>query len=167
MISERTLSRLETAKAIAVGGDPIDSIASLCVYSPTLVIETVTDLIGCSPSHAHLKGDFATPKATIPARIGLWALDAPESLPFVEKIKHLLHATTGQISAWRRLAEEHDLQLRCAIYLHSWTEGFEIEPAVLGQVAERGWKFGLSIYSASGDEIVDAFLSIQDAKSKM
>lgn len=158
---------MKQAKLISVGGEPLDSKVSLCIYSPKLDIAAVTELVGCSPSHAHKKGDLSTPKATIPARIGLWSVETPAGISFVDKIQHLLNITTGKISNWKLIAANHDLQLRCAVFLHSWNECFDLDPRLMIQIAERGWKFGLSIYSAGGDEVVDAFLSIPEGKGKM
>ncbi len=152
-------ARLAKAKTINSGGDLNDSKVSLCVYSPSIDLAKVTSLLGCAPTHAHEKGQFPRPKATMPSPIGLWALDAPTNLRFEEKIQYLLAATTKQIRTWNRLVTGHDVQLRCAIFLHSWSEGFDLPAETVAEVGKRGWKFSLAAYSAEGDEIVDAFLS--------
>jgi hypothetical protein len=68
-------------------------------------------------------------------------------------------ATTNDASTWDSLSRIHDIQLRCAFFLHSWTEGVELPADVIAEIGKRHWKFGLSVYSAEVDEIIDAFLS--------
>lgn len=159
MTTRKAMARLANAKAITVGGGVSDSEVSLCVSSPSIDLAKVTSLLGCAPTHTHEKGQLPTPKATRPSTIGLWALDAPTNLRFEQKIQYLLEATTKQVRTWNRLATGHDVQLRCAIFLHSWNEGFDLPAAMVAELGKRGWKFSLAAYSAEGDEIVDAFLS--------
>jgi hypothetical protein len=159
MISSKGRARLSKAQTIRAGGDLNDSQVSLCVYSPSIDIARITSLLGCAPTRAHEKGQLSRPKSTMPSRIGLWALDAPSSLRFEEKIQYLLAATAKQPTIWKRLAAGHDVQLRCAIFLHSWNEGFELAAETVAELGKRGWKFSLVAYSAEGDEIVDALLT--------
>lgn len=86
-------------------------------------------------------------------------MDAPGRLRFEKKIRYLLDVTTSDLKTWRRIAKTHDVQLRCAIFLHSWNEGFDLPADAVAEIGARLWKFGLSAYSAEGDEIVEAFLS--------
>jgi hypothetical protein len=161
MIKEDSIENILKADSIDVGGNIKDSKVNLVLYERNngIDINEITFLIDCEPTEAHRKGDIYKPggKAII-AKIGLWKLAAPDELDFVEKIKHLLNKTTKNKNVWEKLLKNYDIQLRCAIFLHSWTEGFDWEIEIIKEIANRCWKFGLSIYSAEGDEIVDAFL---------
>jgi hypothetical protein len=158
-ISETDRKRLEEAQAFSLDGDVGDCDATLCIYADDLDPESVTRLVGCEPTRSRRKGerDPARPKI-LPARVGQWFLEAPRELAIADKIDFLLNSTTDDLTAWSRLAETHDLQLRIAIYLHSWNEEAYVLNPTLARVAERGWWLSLSIYSAEGNEILDTFL---------
>lgn len=162
-VTRRIQARLKGAKALSVGGGVNDSTASLCIYSSSIDLRRLTTQVGCEPTHAHRKGEAPVPGGS-PSRVGLWAVDAPGRLRFDKKIRYLLDVTTSDLKTWRRLAKRHDVQLRCTIFLHSWNEGFELPADTVAEMGARLWKFGLSAYSAEGDEIVGAFLS--DAMKK-
>ena len=151
---------LSSTDTIYVGGGSSDSKATLCIYTDNLDPSTLREKIGYLPTRTRLKGEKDTDKPSIPpARTGLWLLDAPKDLSFIQKITFLLEATESDPNVWREIAQSHDIQLRCAIFLHSWTESFSLPREILKELAERGWEFSLSMYSAEGDEIVDAFLT--------
>ncbi|MBX3179043.1 MAG: DUF4279 domain-containing protein [Candidatus Hydrogenedentes bacterium] len=158
-ISEDNHDRLTQASAIQVGGAPADSKATLCIYADALDPDFVSETVARRPTSARRKGERDARRPSIPpATVGQWFLEAPDPLPFVEKIQFLLDATTDLEGNWRTLAESHRLELRTAIFLRSWTEGFELSSDVLAEIARRHWHFSLSMYSADGDEIVESFL---------
>jgi hypothetical protein len=152
----KNVKRLSKAKELHVGGDVIDCMANLCMYAEELDIQALSSLLGCNPTEAHRKGDVI--KKRPPASIGLWCLESPENLLLPEKISFLIKNTTSDKNAWDKIASTHDIQLRCSLFLHSWTEGFEIPANMIAEVGSRHWKFGMSIYSAEGEEILEAFL---------
>ena len=152
-------ARVAKAKLISTGGELNDSSVVLCIYSARLDPAKVTALLGCKPTRAHAKGYIRRPPhGSGPAPIGLWCREAPTSLTFEDKVQFLLDATTARTATWRRLAKSHDVQLRCSIFLHAWSEGFELSGRPIAALGARGWKLRVSIYGAEGEEIVDAFL---------
>ena len=155
--SEHT-KRLKGVETINVGGPANDSRASLCIYSDDIDIDTISRLLECEPTKAHRRGDMVGKSKTTPAKIGLWSLDAPSELSFENKLGYLISSTTPKRKAWDELATNHKIWLRCAIFLHSWTEGFGLPAKLIAEIGHRHWEFGLSMYSAEGNEIVDAFL---------
>lgn len=156
---ETTAQLLGEADALIVGGSPTDSQATLCIYADDLDPEVVTAIVNCVPSKARRKGECYPERPKIrPAPIGQWFLEAPNELPFNEKIRFLLDATCNEENVWYKLAESHRLELRAAIFLRSWTEGFELPNSTVAEIALRKWSFSLSMYSADGEEVLDAFL---------
>jgi hypothetical protein len=159
---ENKTEELLKIDSINVGGPTTDSNVTLILYenNAEININEITSLIGCDPTEAHSKGDVYTPgRKKIIARTGLWELDAPKELDFVMQIEYLLNKTISDKNIWRDLSKIYDIQLRCAIFLHSWNEGFEWGNEIINEIAKRHWKFLLSLYSADGDEIVDSFLN--------
>lgn len=147
------------ADCISVGGPAADSRASLCIYAPDIDLEQVTALVGCAPSEAHRRGEVVGKRP--PAPVGLWSLEAPTELSFEEKLKYLVEQTTSDRAAWTILGASHTVQIRCALFLHSWTEGFDLPAVLVAEIGLRGWAFTMAAYSADGDEIVAAFLAGQ------
>lgn len=160
-MDEITAKRLKEVKTLNVGGPPADSMVSLCIYADDLDPDVVSGIVKSLPSQARRIGesDPDRPKAP-PARTGGWILEAPEDLPFVDKINFILDSTTEDQDAWVLLAGNHDMTLRAAIFLRSWTEGFHLPNPTIGRFSRRGWSFSLSMYSAEGDEVIDAFLGV-------
>jgi hypothetical protein len=148
--------RLSQAKELKVGGMPTDSTARLYIYVDDIDIPAISDLLHCEPTEAHRKGDVI--KKRPPASIGLWCLEAPGNLSFPDKLSYLTETTTSNHGIWDKLASTHRLQLRCAVFLHSWTEGFDIPAEVIAEIGNRHWEYLFSMYSAEGEEILDAFL---------
>ena len=133
---------------------------TLCLYSPTMDIAKLSATLRCTPTYAHEKGQLRLPPhGSGPAPVGLWSLDAPKRLGFVEKIQYLLDATPKRVPTWRRLAKNHDVQLRCGLFLHSWNAGFDLPADTVAEIGARGWKFAVDIYGAEGGEVIAAFLS--------
>lgn len=162
-MNEANRRRFSEAEYVNVGGSPNNSRVTLCIYAAELEPDFVSQAVGCAPTRARRLGerDPARPRSA-PAFIGSWLLEAPRELPFTDQIQFLLEATTADEASWLQLASSHQLQLRAAIFLHSWTEGFELPAEMVMNLAKRRWLFSLAMYSADGDEIVEAFLQRDD-----
>jgi hypothetical protein len=148
--------RLNKAKELYVGGDVSDSMVDLYIYSEDIDIPALSKLLECEPTHAQRKGEVIKKRA--PASIGFWCLKSPDNLLLPEKISYLIEKTTCNHAIWDQLNCTHKLELRCAVFLHSWTEGFEVPADITAEIGNRHWKFGMSMYSAEGNEIIEAFL---------
>jgi Domain of unknown function (DUF4279) len=148
----------DTPAKIHLGGEVHEVNVQLVLYAAEIDPDAITAAVGHPPTEAHRRGD-PIGRRKRPAPIGLWSLAAPERLSFAEQVSHLLEATTPAEAVWAHLATDHDIQLRSALYLHSWNEGFSLGAATLTDVGRRGWSLGVSIYGAEGEEILDAFLT--------
>jgi hypothetical protein len=147
---------IKNAQYLNLDAPNTETKASLCLYSEDIDVQTITKLLQCNPTEAHHKGDII--KRRPPAPIGIWYLDAPSNLSFPDKLKYLIDATISDQEVWDKLISRYKIELRCAIFLHSWTDGFVFPSNILEEIGKRRWEFGLSVYSAEGEEIVDAFL---------
>ena len=143
--------------SLSLSGPGFESTASLVLYAPDIDLEVVTAAVGSAPTSAHRRGHQIGDRR--PAPTGVWSLEAPSALPFDEKVRFLLAATTPDVSRWQRLSQTHDIQLRCAIFLRSWTDGFVLPAALAVDIGSRHWAFSRAMYSAEGEEVIEAFLS--------
>src|SRR5262249_22152377 len=142
-----------------------DARASLCIHAQRIDLERLTKDIGCAPSRAQVRGEVI-PGRSVPARIGLWSLEAPCSLRLDAQLKYLLDKTTASAGKWRRLRQAHDVQVRCSVFLRSWSEGVDLARQLIEELGRRHWSLGFTAYSAGGDEIVRDFLKIRRRRSK-
>jgi len=149
--------RLSRAESLNVGGPVTDSTADLCLNSRDIDIRAISRLLGCEPTEAHQRGEVIGQRG--PAPIGLWSLEAPVDLSFSDKLRYLVQTTTSDRRTWDALVVTHSIKLGCAVFLHSWTEDFDIPAELLSEIGSRHWHLELSLYSAEGEEILDAFLS--------
>jgi len=156
----RLAERLKRRRFISVGGPFQDARASLCLYAKRIDLDRITKEIGCAPSRAHKAGEIP-PRCRVPSPIGLWSLGAPRSLGLEAQVKYLLRKTTRSSKTWQRLRQKHDVQLRCAVYLRSWSEGVDLSRQLIEELGRRHWSFTLAAYSAGGEEIVKDFLRIR------
>lgn len=138
---------------------------SLYLYSNDIDIKLISTSLGCEPTESHRRGDIIEYqrigrdiRRRPPATVGLWCLAAPDSLSFTDKLTYLLDKTTSNYQTWDSLALSYDMQLRCSVFLHSWHDGFDIPASVIADIGKRHWQFGISMYSAEGNEIIEAFL---------
>jgi hypothetical protein len=140
MEKEELDKRLAAAEFINVGGPVVASKANLCIYAEDIDLAGLTEQIGCRPTSARRKGEKDPKRPLIrPAVIGMWILEAPKELSFPDKIEFLLQGTTADLEVWREIGRACDVQLRCAVFLNSWTEGFDLSPDTLGDIGNRGW----------------------------
>jgi hypothetical protein len=151
------ISKMKQKGRISVGGSIVDSTACLFLYANDIDLDAISSVLGVQPTESVKRGEIIGKRK--PAPVGYWSLEAPEDLPFEEKLSYLLGSTTNEASTWDSLYRIHDIQLRGAFFLRSWTEGVELPADVIAEIGKRHWKFGLSVYSAEADEIIDAFLS--------
>jgi len=150
------LGNLAEPHVIAVVGPVIDSMASLCVYNHYIDLDAITDALGVAPTSAHRRGHVQGKRQ--PAPVGLWSLEAPDSLCFEDKLKYLVESTTDDQSIWDGLIRDHHIAVRCAVFLSSWTESVELPAELVATIGQRHWPIILSMYSAGGEEILDDFL---------
>lgn len=144
------------ATALSVGGPVLDSKVSLCIYKDDIDIEGLTAMLGVSPTTSRRRGDIVGKRRPVP--LGRWELEPPDGLDFEGKLAYLTDTTPTNPKVWDAIIQEHSIQLRCAVFLSSWTESFDLSEEWIAEAGRRHWNFSLSMYSADGNEILDAFL---------
>jgi hypothetical protein len=82
-----------------------------------------------------------------------------KSLLIPDAVKYLLESTSNDVLVWSALSKSHSIRLSIGIFLHSWNEGLEIPCQLITEIGKRLWSMSFDLYSAEGEEIVDAFLS--------
>jgi hypothetical protein len=144
---------------ITLGGPLADTSVTLRIYADDIDLATLSSCIGVEPTEGVRQGEVIGSRR--PSPTGHWFLEAPEDLPFEEKLQYLLGVTADDKTVWDSLVISHTVQLRFALYLHTLSEGFDLPADIIAEIGNRHWAFGLSVYSAEGDEILDAIISEQ------
>ena len=139
---------------IRVGG-PIDSCsAGVRLFGDDLDPDTVTALLGATPTTSCRKGDVTRLKMTTRIeRQGKWLLsiDHQASRSLESVINELLDRVTGDLRVWADLTRRFEVDLFCGLQIKQWNRGLSFSPEMLKRVAERGLELGLDIYYV-GDE---------------
>jgi hypothetical protein len=134
--------------------------ATLRIVSDSLVPDVVTDALGHAPDEAQVKGQEFAGRASGKSRVakfGMWRLAAPEARPgdVDTQIKSILGKLTSDLSVWRRLAAESEMDMFCGLFMQQENEGLNLSAEALAMLGERGIELSLDIYDGR-DENQDA-----------
>ena len=119
------------------------SVATLRVSGDSLVPESISALLGVAPTHAQTKGEtivYAKGTRTRIAKFGMWRLEASDKEPadLDAQVAELLDQLTPDLTIWRTLAAEFDIELFCGWFMAASNEGETISPETMLRLGERG-----------------------------
>lgn len=143
-------------RVLAEAGGLVDeSRATLAIYGDDLDPDIVSDLLGCSPSRAHRKGDRKT-VTSVPFRSGAWLLTVEARSPEgpAEAIADLLGRFPAEPGFWQRIIGVYDVSIRVAIHTSGWNRGFCLPAGLLSRVGQIGLPIDVDLY-CYGDESED------------
>lgn len=126
------------------------TVASLRFFGETLDPDEITRLLGKLPSDAERKGDVVGPRKNRVARQGSWRLNAVDREPgdLAAQVDEILAGTTTDLAIWKQLAQTHQVDLFCGVFLTSSNEEVRVAPAALSKLGERDIQLSLDIYAA-------------------
>ena len=133
------------------------SLATLRICSDDLIPDEISRLLGATPTHSHEKGERIVGRKTGHvwiANIGMWRLCATDREPedVDGQIQEILSQTTSDLAVWRSIAEKHEMDLFCGIFLGVGNEGMTLSARSLSALGERGIEISLDIYSGHDNE---------------
>jgi hypothetical protein len=138
---------------VEIGGPVDECRATLAIYSDNLDPDTVSKMLGCSPSHAHRKDDRR--KATsVPFKSGAWFLTVESRAPEgpEEAISKLLGRFPETPEFWQPIVDQYNVSIRVGIHTSGWNRGFGLSPNILAKVGRIGVAIDFDLYFY-GDEI--------------
>jgi hypothetical protein len=133
------------------------SVATLRICSDDLTPDEISRLLGATPTHTQVKGQrivgLKTGHVWI-ANIGMWRLCATDREPedIDGQIQEILSQATSDLAVLRSIAEKHEMDLFCGIFLGVGNEGMTLSARSLAALGERGIEISLDIYSGHDDE---------------
>lgn len=137
------------------------SCAALRIAGDSLAPDSISRLLGCSPTLGYVKGQIEPSKGKpIVRETGGWHLDAVEQQPgnLDAHVAELFGRVNSDLSAWATLSGEHNIDLFCVYFMSEADEGVETSAETLKALGDRGIKLGLRIYSpAEGDDVYGSF----------
>jgi hypothetical protein len=131
-----------------VGGDPDECGVCLAIYGEDLVPDEATELLGCKPTHSHLKGDKKGPRSPGFDR-GAWILEVrgePPDTPDVLTRKLLMMVPVNP-EIWKQLQERFEIQIRYGIHMSGWNKGFGLPRDLIDSMAVLGADVEFDIYA--------------------
>jgi hypothetical protein len=133
------------------------SVVTLRIGSDDLIPDEITRLLGATPTQTQVKGEKIVGRKTGHVRIakmGVWRLHATDREPedMDGQIQEILSQTTSDLAVWRSIAEKHEIDLFCGLFLSGSNEGMTVSAKSLAALGERGIEIGLDIYSGRDDE---------------
>ena len=135
-------------------GGPIEWFSiTLRITSENLVPDQVTKLLGCEPDQSQQKGKpVLHPDGTVMriAKSGAWRLElkpvATDEWDCAEAMMLVLGRLPKALGVWRQLTEEHTVDFFVGLSMSSANKGFELPPAVMKYLGDRGIAAGFDIY---------------------
>ena len=129
-----------------------ETTVSLRIYGDALDHDEISRLLGCPPSSVIVKG-HVRPRGYVELS-NMWMLTrdchAPGDLQ--AKIRDLLDSVSNEPSVWVDLKTRFGLDMFAGLFMTGWDEGFDLDPATLAELGNKGVKLGICIYGPSGDE---------------
>jgi hypothetical protein len=130
---------------------PHSSSAALRIFGDTLDPEKITNILGCPPTKAHVKGQIRHKTTTY--KTGGWILDAGDRTPanLDAQVAELLGMVTADLTVWAALAEEHLIDVFFGYFMAGTGEDLEMSAGTMKLLSERGIRFGMSVYAPIPD----------------
>ena len=131
------------------------AVASIKISGETLDPILISALLGAAPSRAQSKGELLNFQSgrTRNAKFGLWLLKASETEPgdVDAQVTELLEKLTQDISIWRAISVQFDVELFCGWFMAKSNEGIWISAKTLLALGERGIEIGVDLYGPDAD----------------
>lgn len=134
----------------ALVGGPVDEVrVALRVMGDDLDPDEVSRLLGCQPTMARRKGEVVPGKVRDRVwQSGIWTLGRTTRRAAIEEeVRLLLAAVTDDLGAWRELCRRFRMDVFCGVFMEDWNRGFELSPATMKLLSERGLAIGFDIYA--------------------
>lgn len=144
------------------------STASLRIFGDDLVPDEVTQILGCTPTMAYLKGQPRRPGSKHCWRFGGWLLDAEDAEPedLEAQINYILDQINPDLNVWReQILARFEVNFFCGLFMKSGNDGFELQPATMRRLAERELEIGFDVYDHEELEVTFNAAAVTDLSS--
>ena len=130
-----------------VGGGIDETHVTLGIYGKDLNPGEISKLLGCVPTHSHLRGEKR--RRGPPAVEGAWVFTVKGESPAEpnELLRMLLARIPSGGAFWQELRARFKIRISFALFVTEWVRGFELDPSLLARLAAMGVSVGFSIYS--------------------
>jgi hypothetical protein len=128
------------------------SCAALRIVGDSLNPDAISRLLGCGPTHGHVKGQIEPSKGKpIVRETGCWQLDAAGQQPgdLDAHVAELFRRVNNDLSAWSTLSGEYKIDLWCVYFMGEPDEDVQASAGTLKVLGDRGIKLYLRVYSPS------------------
>jgi hypothetical protein len=136
-------------RVMATVGGLVDEVrVSVTIYSDGLEPEKLSELLGCTPTLAHRKGERKH-DGSAPFRFGAWILTEEGTTPQTvdQVLRRLLLRLPDDPELWSKIADDNDVQLRFGIHMTGWNKGFTISADALARLSRMRLSFDFDLYA--------------------
>jgi len=129
-------------------GGPVDEVrVSVAIYSDDLEPAKLSELLSCTPTSAHRKGERKH-EGSAPFRNGVWTLTEEGTTPETvdQVLRRLLLRLPDDPALWQKISDEHDVQLRFGIHMTGWNKGFTISEETMARLSRMRLSFDFDLY---------------------
>ena len=144
------------------------STASLRIFGDDLAPDEVTQLLGCPPTIAYIKGQPRRPESKHFWRFGGWLLDADDAEPedLDAQLNHILNQINPDLSLWReQILARFRVDFFCGLYMRGGNSGLILSPATMLRLAERELEIGFDVYDQDELEVTFNADAVTDLSS--
>lgn len=121
------------------------------VFGDTLDPDAISTMMGATPSWSYQKGEVKLLRngKHLVRKTGAWAVSVADREPEAvdAQVAELLSLMTPDLSVWKRLSEEFDLDMFCGLFMNQTNEGFSLSIDTLRALADRGIEIGFDTYA--------------------
>ena len=130
------------------------SVASLTLHGKDLDLQEITELLHCTPSKAHHKGQLISSVRKNYATKGMWSLDSnlADDVELEIKIKDILDKVNNDVEVWQSLNARFSTRVFCGIFMDFSNEGFGLSPQLLYRLASLGLLIDFDIYAPISED---------------
>ncbi|MDA0865761.1 MAG: DUF4279 domain-containing protein [Cyanobacteria bacterium] len=140
---------------LIVGGAVAKTSITLAIYGDDLIPEEISQLLGYEAKYIR-RGERRNPRAS-PYKKSAWLFNQKGEAPITaeEIIREILSKILTDSGIWKELASRYDVQVRIAIHMKNWNQGFDLSAETIQQIAGLGAKMVFDIYAYVDDEVND------------
>jgi len=132
------------------------SFATLRIFGDDLIPEDITARIGAAPTIGYRKGDIKHLNSgkELVRKTGTWQLESSDRAPedLNAQAAEILARVTPDLSVWRALCGEYQIDLFCGWFMVKTNQGFGLSAATLLALGERGIEIEFDVYCPLKDE---------------
>jgi hypothetical protein len=122
---------------------------SLRIRGDDLNPQEITAALGTDPASAVRKGEAVAFEGIVgkaPTGVWLLKLQTPQAGSVDDQVRAILNAVPNDSEIWNLLTGRFSCELFIGVFLSEMNQGFDIPPATLKEIADKGLSLAFDVY---------------------